>query len=685
MSGGDVNPKMGLMAWLKGRLLGTGNIKITPKNCSLGISITGQIPPVNGGLGISTTPTNGMVPIGNGSDYTAATLTQGTGITITNGAGSITIAATGGGGSGTVTSVAMTGDGTLFNSTVSGSPITASGTLAPALLTQTKNLIFAGPSSGAAAAPTFRTSVAADQPSTTVNSTGNLSPLFTSSISAQALTFTLSSVTNPSWFGANGSTTPAYQTSAQPISIGGTGTTTAPSSGQIMIAQSATVYSPASMAGDATIANTGALTLTTVNSNVGTFTNATITVNGKGLITAAINGSGGSGTITSSTIGEVPVFTAATTIGGNSGFTFSSNQLTVGVSGSSTGSISAVGSAASGGATASLIGGSGTAGLEATGKTGVNSVGSINVFSSTTSNATIQMFGATSGSLTITSNSIAGSAVWVGPTVNITEPTALPAVSGEVMVATTAGFESFVAGVVATSNTVSLGTAASTSGTLTILGNSGSSTQYGLSLTSSTLGGQVVIQGSAVNVGGVLLTSINTVGSTSAQLTLQGNAANTNSAILFAGTASALPGIVLFNNSSSETILNPAAGSFGPINVTLPKATGTLLSTGGAFVSTAVTLASVLATNPSALTHSLGYTPILAWALLTCTSANGGYTIGQVVQVFPAAGSIACLGIAITSTTIKPTIGANFTIPSAAGGGTTALAGADWNIQFCCI
>jgi len=41
---------------------------------------------------------------------------------------------------------------------------------------------------------------------------------------------------------------------------------------------------------DGTANNTNALTLATVNSNVGSFTNASITVNGKGLITAASNG-----------------------------------------------------------------------------------------------------------------------------------------------------------------------------------------------------------------------------------------------------------------------------------------------------------------------------------------------------------------------------------------------------------
>lgn len=66
---------------------------------------------------------------------------------------------------GTVTSVAMTGDGTVFSASVSGSPITTSGTLAPALASQTANTVLAGPSSGSAVAPTFRALVTGDIPS----------------------------------------------------------------------------------------------------------------------------------------------------------------------------------------------------------------------------------------------------------------------------------------------------------------------------------------------------------------------------------------------------------------------------------------------------------------------------------------------------------------------------------------
>ena len=89
------------------------------------ITMAGTLAVANGGTGATSTPTNGQLLIGNGSNYTPANLTAGTNITITNGSGTITISATG--GSGSVTSVDGSGGSTGL--TLTGGPITTSGTL----------------------------------------------------------------------------------------------------------------------------------------------------------------------------------------------------------------------------------------------------------------------------------------------------------------------------------------------------------------------------------------------------------------------------------------------------------------------------------------------------------------------------------------------------------------------------
>jgi hypothetical protein len=71
------------------------------------------------------------------------------------------------GNAGTVTSVTFTGDGTILSSTPT-SPVTSTGTLPATLVNQSANHILAGPTSGAAAAPTFRALVAADLPSSSL-------------------------------------------------------------------------------------------------------------------------------------------------------------------------------------------------------------------------------------------------------------------------------------------------------------------------------------------------------------------------------------------------------------------------------------------------------------------------------------------------------------------------------------
>ena len=186
-----------------------------------------------GGTGLTSTPTNGQIDIGNGTNFTRSTITgTASQVSVTNGSGSITLslpstinvntsgnAATAtsattatniAGGSnlqipyntaagttafitaptitstylqyngtgfawasasglGTVTSVALSLP-SIF--TVSGSPVTTTGTLTGTFNTQTANTVFAGPASGSAATPTFRALVSADIPNNAANTTG---------------------------------------------------------------------------------------------------------------------------------------------------------------------------------------------------------------------------------------------------------------------------------------------------------------------------------------------------------------------------------------------------------------------------------------------------------------------------------------------------------------------------------
>jgi hypothetical protein len=123
-----------------------------------------------GGTG-QTTYTDGQLLIGNstGNTLTKSTLTAGTGISITNGSGAITIAAT---NSGTVTSVTGT------------SPVVSSGGATPAIslassygdtqnpyASKTANYVLAAPN-GSAGVPTFRAIVASDIPTLNQNTTG---------------------------------------------------------------------------------------------------------------------------------------------------------------------------------------------------------------------------------------------------------------------------------------------------------------------------------------------------------------------------------------------------------------------------------------------------------------------------------------------------------------------------------
>lgn len=118
---------------------------------------------------------------------------------------------------GTVTSVALSLPA-IF--TVSGSPVTTSGTLTATLANQTANTVFAGPTTGVAAAPTFRSLVAADIPSLAYVTSVALSlpSIFTVSgspvTSSGTLTATLASQTANTFFAAPNGTAgaPSFRT-----------------------------------------------------------------------------------------------------------------------------------------------------------------------------------------------------------------------------------------------------------------------------------------------------------------------------------------------------------------------------------------------------------------------------------------------------------------------------------------
>jgi hypothetical protein len=79
---------------LTGTVTTTGSLTLggTLSGVSLTTQVSGTLPTANGGTGITTTPSNGQIPIGNGTNYVAATLTAGTGIGITNASGAVTVA-----------------------------------------------------------------------------------------------------------------------------------------------------------------------------------------------------------------------------------------------------------------------------------------------------------------------------------------------------------------------------------------------------------------------------------------------------------------------------------------------------------------------------------------------------------------------------------------------------------------
>ena len=75
------------------KIVGVAGTKVSGNISGNAANVTGTVAVANGGTGLTSTPADGQIDIGNGSGFTRATLTAGTAITITNTAGAITIAA----------------------------------------------------------------------------------------------------------------------------------------------------------------------------------------------------------------------------------------------------------------------------------------------------------------------------------------------------------------------------------------------------------------------------------------------------------------------------------------------------------------------------------------------------------------------------------------------------------------
>ena len=139
-------------AWNSGSSTLTGNI--SGNAAGNAANVTGTVAIAHGGTNGSATPTAGAIAYGTGSAY-AFTPAGTSGQVLTSGGSGMPTWTN----AGTVTAVWLSMPN-IFS--VTGSPVTTSGTLTASLATQSANAVFAGPTTGGAAAPTFRALVSAD-------------------------------------------------------------------------------------------------------------------------------------------------------------------------------------------------------------------------------------------------------------------------------------------------------------------------------------------------------------------------------------------------------------------------------------------------------------------------------------------------------------------------------------------
>ena len=194
------------------------------------LTLGGTLAVANGGTGLTSTPANGAIDIGNGTGFTRTTLTAGSGVSISNTSGAISISATGTGG--TVTSVAaltLGTTGTDLSSTV------ANGTTTPVITLQVPTASAAN--RGALSAADWTTFN--NKGSGSVTSVGG-----TGTVNGITLTGTVTSAGNLTLGGTlSGVSLTSQVTGTLPVANGGTGTATAFTAGSVVFAGASGTYS----------------------------------------------------------------------------------------------------------------------------------------------------------------------------------------------------------------------------------------------------------------------------------------------------------------------------------------------------------------------------------------------------------------------------------------------------------
>lgn len=207
---------------------------------------------------------------------------------------------------GTVTSVAVTAP---VEFSVSGSPITTSGTIAITKANETANTVWAGPTTGAAAQPAFRSLVTADLPagtgtvtSVSVTTANGVSGSVANPTTTPAITLTLGAIT-PSSVAAVGAVTGSNlsgtNTGDQTITLTGNVTGSGTGSFAATIANDAVTYakmqnvSAASrLLGRGSAAGAGDVEEITISTGL-TLTGTTLTASGTGGTVTSVDVSGG--------------------------------------------------------------------------------------------------------------------------------------------------------------------------------------------------------------------------------------------------------------------------------------------------------------------------------------------------------------------------------------------------------